>query len=200
MMRKVNTLLLAALAVSLLGLSGCSTMPKLSGESTAEEFDPYAITWQDSAHPLRYQRAVRHLRAGRYAEAEAVYRELIDLEPESPNPYVGLGASLNLQERFEEARDAYLEGLEHSTGSAQIYIGLGSALYRLGNYEEAYQNYMLALELERNSPQAIWGVSIALEAAGRPAEAVPYWQQIIEMEPGSQRASWAEDMLEQYSE
>lgn len=197
--RKTAILALAWL-LSFVLLSGCGLTPSLDAEPTAEAFDPYTITWRDTLHPLRYERALRHLRAGRYSQAEAVYRELIELEPDKVNPYVGLGASLNLQSKFEQARQVYLEGLAIAPGSVQAHIGLGSALFRLERYEEAYQQYGLALDLEKNNPEAIWGLSIALEALGRPDEAVPYWQRILQLEAGTERADWAQSMLDQYSE
>ena len=183
----------------IIGLASCS-LPKFTGaEPTSEPFSPYSLTWGDTSHPLQYEQALRHLRAGRYADAEAKYRQLTELEPNNVNGYVGLGSSLQLQGHLDEAREAFELALEISPNSVQAHIGLGSAYYRLGMFDEARQQYDQAVTLESNNLDALWGLSIALEALARPLEAADVWERIIQLHPQSDEADWARSKLSEYS-
>lgn len=155
----------------------------------------YGFKEGETSYPDLYRRATEKLKAGEYPQAEAIYLELADKEPENPLAYIGLAASLIAQERFEEAVDAYLQALDESPNSVEALIGLGSAHAMLGNHTQAAQVYSRALQINDEEINAHWGLALQLEAVGRVQEAIEHYERIIELSPGSQFALDAEERI-----
>ena len=142
-----------------------------------------------------HQVAADHLSHSEFAEAEAVYRQIIEIEPDNHNGYVGLGSSLFYQNKLTEAQDAYSKALELSPESAMALIGLGSVAHRNENYEAAIDYYSQALETNDQLADAHWGLAIALEDAGRIEEAIEHFNQVLQLAPDSQIAEYANAKL-----
>src|SRR5262249_9732800 len=74
---------------------------------------------------------------GHLAEAEAVYRATIRLQPESDAAYYNLGTVLEAQGRLDDAEAAYREALRLYPEFPAAHCNLGSVLLRSGRYAEA---------------------------------------------------------------
>ncbi|MFN2143727.1 MAG: tetratricopeptide repeat protein [Anaerolineales bacterium] len=177
-------------------LASCSPIFGSSGQEIENAPGAYTFTEGTTSYPQLYRQAVRHLQQGEYTEAEAVYGDLIEKEPENSNGYIGLGASLNLQGRYAEAREAYLEALEIAPDSVEALIGLGSAFLMQGEYEKAKQQYTRALELALEDPNAHWGLALALERLGETEAASEHLEKVIELSPGTDLAESAHTLLQ----
>lgn len=178
-----------------LGLAACS----LTGAPDAEiEGAPgeYVFTEGETAYPGLYRQAARHLATGEYDEAEALYRDLIDKEPQNSNGYIGLATSLHLQGNYEAAQAAYEQALQISPKSVAALVGLGSALSAQGEYAAAEQHYAAALELNPADPNAHWGMALALQRQGRLEEVREHLERVIELSPGTSLAESASEMLQ----
>jgi tetratricopeptide (TPR) repeat protein len=74
---------------------------------------------------------------GRYADAEAAYREAIRLDPKFTFAHNGLGNTLYNLGRFEAAETVYREAIRLDPDYAFASRGLGMMLYEQGRFEEA---------------------------------------------------------------
>jgi tetratricopeptide (TPR) repeat protein len=136
-----------------------------------------------------FREAAELLGEKRFEEAEALYRQIIEIEPTNSDGLVGLGGSLLYQDKLEEAEQAYLQALDLSPHSSVALIGLGSVHYLQGEYKEADALYGQVLELDRNDADAHWGKAIALEQLGEVEEAIYHLERFIELAPDSQLTS-----------
>ena len=80
----------------------------------------------------------------RYPEAIAVYRRILDEEPNLTTAWEYLGNNLLRVDRAEEALTAYQRQMELSGGTDLAVLNVAGALFRLGRLEEAEEHALLA--------------------------------------------------------
>ncbi|SLN59870.1 lipoprotein NlpI [Roseivivax jejudonensis] len=129
---------------------------------------------------LYYARGISQERQGNWDEAEADFRQSLDLNPEQPQVLNYLGYSLvEEQENLEEALDLIERAVELSPDSGYIVDSLGWALYRLGRYEEAVGHMERAAELMPIDPVVNDHLGDVYWAVGREREAEFMWQRAL---------------------
>ncbi|MEN8443976.1 MAG: tetratricopeptide repeat protein [Cyanobacteria bacterium J06555_13] len=121
--------------------------------------------------------------AGAYAESEALWRQLIQSEPENSFAHSGLGIALGSQGRFEEAVFSFQRALEIQPRNANAQSGIGDVLRIQGQYEDAVLAYRQALKINANLSQAYAGMGYALASLGKPDEAAVSFRQALELNP-----------------
>lgn len=99
------------------------------------------------------QAAMALFNAGRYAQAEAGARRLIERRPTDALGWKLLGTSLVKSDRYAEAIPALLEAIRFDKDDAASFNSLGFALMRLGRLSEAIDAYKRALEVD---PRYYW--------------------------------------------
>jgi tetratricopeptide (TPR) repeat protein len=87
------------------------------------------------------------VRMNREAEAIAVYKEALQLNPNNSVLRFATGSLLIKAERFEEAIDEFRAGLALAPGSAEAHNNLGGALAATGRKAEAIAEFEQALRL-----------------------------------------------------
>jgi cytochrome c-type biogenesis protein CcmH/NrfG len=157
----------------------------------------YTFSEGDTAYAHRYQDALEHMGKNEYCEAEAIYRELIEKEPDNSNGYIGLGSALTLQDRYEEALEAYADAMKISPDSVEALIGLGSASYMLADFQNASSYYAKALEQDGENSNAHWGLAITLVRMGQEGAALAHLEAVIELLPNSSLATEADKMIDE---
>lgn len=120
--------------------------------------------------------AIAHHQAGRWAEAEAGYREL----GEDPLALGNLGALLNAQHRQAEAIPILRRALELEPARAAHHANLGIAL---GPGDEALACFLRAESLEPAQAAHPFNLGRALAALGRSAEAEEACRRALGIDP-----------------
>ncbi len=134
------------------------------------------------------QTAIQQHRAGRLAEAEAIYRQALDRQPEHAQALELLGA-LNLQRgRADLAVDLIGRSLELRPNRAEALSNRGEALRVLGRLDEAIADHRQAITLEPNSAQAHYNFGVALKDQGQLDEAIAAYRRAITLKPDYARA------------
>jgi tetratricopeptide (TPR) repeat protein len=177
------------------GMIACSSLRPNKSQEIEELPGGFKYSEGTSSVAEMYQVATDHLIRSEFAEAETVYRQIIEIEPDNHNGYVGLGSSLFYQNKLAEAQDAYSKALELSPESAMALIGLGSVAHRNENHEAAIDYYSRALEVNDQLADAHWGLAITLEDAGRIDEAIEHFNQVLQLAPDSEMAEYANAKL-----
>jgi tetratricopeptide (TPR) repeat protein len=133
------------------------------------------------------QRGLQLHRAGRLAEAEAIYRRVLAKSPQHAD-------ALHLLGLIAQQRGDGLTALGHIDaaiavrhGVAEYHHNRGVVLLRLGRAEEAEPSFRRALELKAVYPDAYNGLGNALQARKRYREAVAAYRTAL-----SQRADFPE--------
>ncbi len=111
-------------------------------------------------HPL-VRRAWGHalLAAERLAEAEAVFRELLQLEPENPQNWAALGSVQIRLLRQEEALAAYAEAARLNPAQAGFRLAIGHINKTLGRRAQCEQAYRECLRLDPKYAEAYWSLA-----------------------------------------
>ena len=130
------------------------------------------------------EEAAAALREGRFAAAEAAYREVLAAAPQSVAACLGLGDALCGLGRLQEAGAAYACAARLDPASAPALRGLGLTASGLGRHDEAVALLGRAVRLHPGDAQAHFLLAEALRALGRPKEAAAYYGQALRLAPG----------------
>ena len=127
---------------------------------------------------------------GHIKEAQ-ISQELIDMEPESPLGYLGLGhsywylaaAGISPQENLKKAFKLTQKALAMDESSASAHAILGSIYLRMRKHEMAIAAGKRSIELDPNGALVHGFLGITLSYAGRPDEAIGYINKGIRLNP-----------------
>jgi len=121
--------------------------------------------------------------AGRFAEAERIFRAVLRREPRNAAAYNNLGNALYNQGKLEEAIAQYRQAIALDPKDALPYNGLGNALRNQGKLEEAIAQYRQAIALDPKDALAYNNLGIALRDQGKLEEAIAQYRQAIALDP-----------------
>jgi len=136
--------------------------------------------------PQAIELALQHHRAGRLAEAEAAYREVLAEEPDHPDivaAWNNLGNLLKVSGRLAEAVEAYRRALASRPEMIEARHNLGVALAGMSRWDEAVVEYQRALELRPGSAPTSNHLGNALRKRNRGAEAIAAYRQALQAQP-----------------
>ncbi|MBM0741934.1 tetratricopeptide repeat protein [Phormidium sp. CLA17] len=126
--------------------------------------------------------ALDHQRSGRRAEAEQVYRSLLEQQPESIDALNLLGALLHELGRYDEALTCFEQVLTLKP-AAESHNSVAIVLKAQGKYTEAVEQYRKALALKPNQPEVMSNLGNALKESGSAADAIACYQDAIALNP-----------------
>lgn len=109
---------------------------------------------------------------GRFAEAEASYRQALALKPDYLDAQMSLGVLAQAQGRPEQAAEAYRRALALKPDLAEAHNNLGNALEDLGKLGEAVTSYERAVALRPRDAGMLYNLAAALLAGGDAAKAL----------------------------
>jgi len=141
----------------------------------------------------------RYHQAGRVVEAERLYREALEREPEHAEALHLLGVVAIQAKRYEVAVQSIGRATAADPSNADYLANLGMALAGAGRPEEAIGAYRRALALDPAHANAWYNLGGASRALGRLADAVEALEQAVSLEPAAVevRAHLAALLLEQ---
>jgi protein O-GlcNAc transferase len=127
--------------------------------------------------------ALDHHRAGRLAEAEALYRGILGTRPGHADATHLLGVIRYQQGRHGEAVPLIEKAIALNPKSAAYHKNLGSALQGLGQTEEAIRHHQEALRLDPRYHEAHHGIAECHRARDEHAAAVAAYRRALEIAP-----------------
>jgi tetratricopeptide (TPR) repeat protein len=130
-----------------------------------------------------YEQAVALHRAGRLADAEALYRQVQAVFPEHPGVLHGLGLIARDGNRGEAAIALLSRAAKAAPSNGAIRCDLGTAHLRLGQYEAASAAFADAIRLRPGDAVARLGLGDALSVLGRVDEARAAFEALRVREP-----------------
>ncbi len=117
-----------------------------------------------------YRLAVQHHRANRLAEAAALYRKVVAMEPDHSAAYCNLGAIFATQGNFGEAVGILQAAANARPRDPEIQFNLGNALTAMGRLDEAMAAYNRALTENPDFAEAHFRLGSLLSETGHVAE------------------------------
>ncbi len=132
--------------------------------------------------PLSISTALQYQRSGRMAEAEQVYKLLLQEQPQAIDALNLLGALVYEDQRFEEAEAYFAQVLTLQPG-AESHNSMGIVLKAQGKYEEALAHYQQALALKPQQPEVLSNLGNVLKELGQLEEAIASYEQALTLNP-----------------
>ena len=132
----------------------------------------------------RFAAALEHHRAGRLAEAQRGYRQVLDAVPEHADALHMLGVIAHQNGQNDEAVSLIGEAIGRNGNIPAFHNNLGSALRAQGLLEQAEAAYRRALALKPDHAEAHYNLGLLLLARGAFAEAVGSLQNAAGLRPG----------------
>ncbi|MDP9174918.1 MAG: tetratricopeptide repeat protein [Planctomycetota bacterium] len=127
--------------------------------------------------------AVAHQQAGRLADAEAVYRQILDHDPSHAQAMHLLGTLAHAAGRLDLAADLMNRSIALQPRVPEFYLNMGVVLLALGRIDEAVTAYRQAVALNTNSPEAHFGLGGALVCAKDIPGAEQCFRRALELRP-----------------
>jgi predicted O-linked N-acetylglucosamine transferase (SPINDLY family) len=128
-------------------------------------------------------RAVAHHQAGRMAEAEALYRQVLTLAPNHPDVLHLLGVVLSQSGKPEEGLEKLRRAVALNPHSADYQSNLGITLGLLNRHEDAAAAFRRALELAPSHGNAGNNLGFALKSQNKLDEAIEVLRRSVALHP-----------------
>ena len=127
--------------------------------------------------------ASQHHQAGRLADAERVYRQVLAIDPTQPDALHGLGVIACQLGRFDVAIDLIGRAIGSNGSVAAFHSNLSKAFLDQGRLDDAVAACCRALDLDPTCAQAHYNLGTALKGLARLADAVACYRRAIELSP-----------------
>lgn len=138
---------------------------------------------RDHAHSAQLVRASLLLHEGRLAEAEAIYAELIERDPEDPDAHESLGACLYFRADYAAAEASYRRALELAPDRPDALYGLGCVHLAQRRHADAKRALERALELGHDRALTCWSLGLLADESEETEAAVRHFRAYLAADP-----------------
>ncbi|MBF0370655.1 MAG: tetratricopeptide repeat protein [Magnetococcales bacterium] len=129
------------------------------------------------------KRGLKHHQAGQLQQAEAIYRQMLSVNPDHADANHFLGVLASQVGRHELAVPLIRKALQFRPAFPQAHFNLGQALKESGKLAEAIGSYEKALSLQPNFPEAFSNLGCVHEKIGNLDEAILCHQKALQLRP-----------------
>jgi predicted O-linked N-acetylglucosamine transferase (SPINDLY family) len=129
--------------------------------------------------------AQQHARAGNHAEAERIYRQLLQNSPNNAVAWHNLGMACYLQKRPDEAIEALQKAIEIRGDYVEAINNLGAVLSAQNRVDEAVQVFRKAIEQKPRWVEPMMNIGNTLRNHNRFDEAIEAYRQAVAADPKS---------------
>jgi predicted O-linked N-acetylglucosamine transferase (SPINDLY family) len=127
--------------------------------------------------------ALQHHQAGRLADAEALYRQILAVQPVNADAVHNLGVVAQQSGRCNIAVELFGKAIALDPANAVAYSNLGEAYRASGRLPEALEAYRQALRLDSRQPYAHNNLGTVLRVQGRLEEAIDAFREALQLRP-----------------
>ncbi len=127
--------------------------------------------------------ALQHHTAGRLSQAENIYRQILQNDPNQPSALHLLGMIAHYVGKNDQAVDLIIRALAIKPDFAEAHSNLSNALRELGRLDEAVTHCKEALSLKPDYAEAYNNLGNALMDLGKPDEAVASYHKALGLKP-----------------
>jgi protein O-GlcNAc transferase len=132
-----------------------------------------------------FARALAHHQNGLLGEAEAIYAQVLRLEPENADALHFSGLIAHQQGRSEVAVDLMLRAIEREPGRATFFVNLGQVFEAMREVDKAVSSYRAAASLDPASEPAHHRLGDLLLKQGILNEAAASYSRALSLMPDS---------------
>jgi tetratricopeptide (TPR) repeat protein len=140
------------------------------------------------SYALRLRLGAAYLAAGRYAESESIFRDLVAAGDPLPLGYVGLAQVLLRTGRAEDAATELADGEKKLGPKFLLSYFRGLALARAAKLAEALAAFQQALQLDPKNAETHLSLGKTQLTLGHVNEAIPELLEALRLDPGNTQA------------
>ncbi|MSO69191.1 MAG: tetratricopeptide repeat protein [Alphaproteobacteria bacterium] len=133
----------------------------------------------------RFNEAAARHASGQMAEAEALYRAALELQPDHVEALGNLAAICAQTGRVDEAETQCRRALALRPHFTPALNTLGIVLRRLNRLDEAVEHYQRAVALDSRYAEAFTNLGLSLRALGQHDEAIAAMRRVVTLQPES---------------
>ncbi|MBX7167080.1 MAG: tetratricopeptide repeat protein [Pirellulales bacterium] len=127
--------------------------------------------------------ARQYQQTGRMAQAEQLYRQMLQQNSSQPDALQFLGLRAYERGEFEQALQLLQRAARHAPSNAYVRANLGAALQSLGRLDEAIACYRQSISINPNLAHAHNNLAVACKRLGRLDEAIQHAERAIRLRP-----------------
>ncbi|WP_131989384.1 tetratricopeptide repeat protein [Chthoniobacter flavus] len=127
--------------------------------------------------------ALQHHQAGRLAEAEGLYRQILAVQPDHAQALHLLGVIALQMGQHEAAENLLRRSIAMAPDNPAAHYDLGNALRSRKRLEDAIAAYRRAIELRPDYVEALHNLGVACKESGRLDEAIAAFQGALRLQP-----------------
>ncbi|WP_421654771.1 tetratricopeptide repeat protein [Leptothermofonsia sp. ETS-13] len=127
--------------------------------------------------------AMQHHQAGQLQEAEHLYRQVLQQQPNHPNALYLLGLIAHQMGNLDGAIALYQQAIASQPNFAEAHNNLGAAFQQQGNLAAAIAHYQATLRIKPDNPNANINLGVTLQQQGKLEAAIARYQKAIRLNP-----------------
>ena len=131
----------------------------------------------------KLQEGIELHRNGQLQQAELIYQQILQVNPENAEVLHLLGTIAHQVEKYDLSINLINQAIEIDPNQSSFFNNLGLTLQKRGRFEEAVQAYKQAIDLNSDSSESYYNLGITLNDQGKLEEAIQAYQQAIEINP-----------------
>ncbi len=131
------------------------------------------------------QQANSFFEAGNYAEAERIFREMVEEDPTDAVALMDLGTSLAQLGETEKALEQFNMALRYSDSKSRIHFQMAVSFTLLGWEKQAIEHYRSAVETDGTFREAHFQLANVLMRQELFEEAIPHYRRVVELDPSN---------------
>lgn len=135
--------------------------------------------------------ALQHHQAGRIRKAEAIYEQLLQIQPNHADVLHLIGLASHQQGRHEQAHALISRAVAINPSAAPFHNNLGEVCRSLNRLDEALACYEKALSLQPAFPEALRNIGLTRLAQGQSEQAVSILRETLAKFPEYLGSYWA---------
>mgnify|MGYP002011661566 CR=1 FL=1 len=127
--------------------------------------------------------AVQHHTVGELSKAEAIYKQVLQTNPNHTDALHLLGMIAHQVGENDRAVDLIKKAIEVKPNFAEAHGNLGNALQRLGRLDEAVASYQKALSIKPDYAEAHYNLGNALKELKQLDDAIAHYHRALDIKP-----------------
>ncbi len=131
----------------------------------------------------KLQEGIELHRNGQLQQAELIYQQILQVNPENAEVLHLLGTIAHQVEKYDLAINLINQAIEIDPNQSSFFNNLGLTLQKQGRFEEAVQAYKQTIDLNSESSECYYNLGITLNDQGKLEEAIQAYQRAIEINP-----------------
>ena len=123
------------------------------------------------------------LEDGKPDEAAIWFHKALQIQPDYPLAYDGLGRAYAARGRMDDAIQNFQKALQFQPEMPSTYFDLGNAYIRKGQSDLAIENWQKAVDMQPTFARAQANLANALMSKGQVAQAIQHWEAALAVQP-----------------